>query len=103
MIKNSPTNPFRKGSPTDDIVVITKIVAYIGKRLGVDFEYVDGNDWQSREAALYRGDIQVGWICGLPYIVEADKQQTPIELLAAPVMAGGRYKQKTSLFLRCDS
>ena len=77
---------------------VSKIVAYIGKRLGVDFEYVDGNDWQSREAALYRGDIQVGWICGLPYIVEADKQQTPIELLAAPVMAGSRYKQKPVYF-----
>lgn len=70
----------------------SQIVEYLGKRLGVDFEYVNGIDWQSREAALYNGDIHVGWICGLPYAVEAGKKEPSIELLAAPVMAGERYK-----------
>lgn len=77
---------------------VSQIVDYLGERLGVDLEFVGGRDWQAREAALYAGDIQAGWICGLPYVVEADKSQPVIELLAAPVMAGDRYDDQPVYF-----
>lgn len=77
---------------------ISRIVAYLGKRLGVDVEYVDGQDWREREALLYTGDIQVGWVCGLPYVIEAGRPKPPVELLTAPVMAGERYQTKPVYF-----
>jgi phosphonate transport system substrate-binding protein len=77
---------------------VKRIVEYLGNKLGIDFEYVDGMDWKSREAALHAGDIQVGWICGLPYVIHAGNPEPSIELLAAPVMAGERYRQQPVYF-----
>jgi phosphonate transport system substrate-binding protein len=86
---------------------VSQIVTYLGKRLGVDAEVVDYIGWQSREDALYKGEIQLGWICGLPYVVEADRPKASIELLVAPVMAGERYQDLpvyySDVIVRADS
>lgn len=86
---------------------VSQIVSYLGKRLGVNIEYVDSLDWQSREAALYKGEIHAGWICGLPYVLEAERPSPSIELLAAPVMMGERYKEQpvyySDVVVRADS
>ncbi|MEM7799285.1 MAG: PhnD/SsuA/transferrin family substrate-binding protein [Chloroflexota bacterium] len=37
---------------------------------------------------LCRGEIAMGWICGLLYTIKVDKAAVPFELLAAPVFAG---------------
>lgn len=68
-----------------------EIVSFLGKQLGIETEVVDSPDWQTREAVIFNGEIQVGWVCGLPYVLEADQPGSQIELLAAPVMASGRY------------
>ena len=84
-----------------------RIADYLSHRLGINFEYVNNRDWQAREAALFSGEIQVGWICGLPYVLEARKQEPSIQLLAAPVMEGERYEQRPIYFsdvvVRADS
>lgn len=40
------------------------------------------------------GEIQVCWICGLPYARKHDQGRAEIELLAAPVMRHPRYGGK---------
>lgn len=69
----------------------------VGRRLGLETEFVQDISWQQREQWLDEGRVQVGWVCGLPYVWKADSappeagQPTPLALLAAPVMEGERY------------
>jgi phosphonate transport system substrate-binding protein len=74
------------------------ISAYLGTALSIPTQFVDDLHWQAREAELDSGDIQVGWICGLPYVWKADHKPPKIDLLAAPVMAGPRYHDQPIYF-----
>lgn len=64
--------------------------SFIGKRLGVSAEFVGDIPWQERERLLDAGEIDVCWICGLPYVKKIITDGA-IKLLAAPVMAHPRY------------
>jgi phosphonate transport system substrate-binding protein len=64
---------------------------YLGSVLSISTQFVNNLSWQEREAELDAGNIQVGWICGLPYTWKADRHPPLVHLLAAPVMAGSRY------------
>jgi phosphonate transport system substrate-binding protein len=52
---------------------------------------VDEPGWAERERRFDRDEIQVCWICGLPYVWKADATPDLIELLAAPVIRGESY------------
>jgi phosphonate transport system substrate-binding protein len=47
---------------------------------------------------LDAGEIDVGWICGLPYTVRANQLDAQLELFAAPVMVGARYEARPFYF-----
>jgi len=64
--------------------------AFIGKGLGVPAAFVGDIPWQERERLLDLGEIDVCWICGLPYVKKSIRQPA-IKLIAAPVMAHPRY------------
>jgi phosphonate transport system substrate-binding protein len=78
------------------------VVRYVAGRLGVPAEFVENAPWQERARLLARGDVQVGWVCGLPYV-----RETAWLPLAAPVMAGQRYGGRPVYFsdvtVRADS
>jgi phosphonate transport system substrate-binding protein len=78
--------------------VMAEIAAYAERRLGLPTEFVDQIPWQQREERFDRGEIQVCWICGAPYVQKADQPDLPIELLAAPVMRGDRYQNRPIYF-----
>lgn len=61
---------------------------YIGKQLGCPTELTVG---QSLDA-LMDGEVDVGFVCGLPYSLMAQRDDAPLELLAAPVLRGRRYQ-----------
>lgn len=84
-------------SPNAD-ATCRRIADYLGAQLGLKTEFVNRIPWQAREALLDTGDIQMGWICGLPYVWKADAEPTAVELLAAPVMAHPRYCQRPVYF-----
>ena len=63
-------------------------------RLGISTEFVCDIPWQERERLLDRGEITVGWICGLPYVRKRNAGATNIELLAAPIMKHPRYAEQ---------
>ncbi len=75
-----------------------QITSYISDRLRLPATFVTGIPWQERERMIDAGEIQVGWICSLPYIWKADRPDPSIELLVAAIMEGERYKQQPVYF-----
>jgi phosphonate transport system substrate-binding protein len=67
--------------------IYARLAAYLGERLGVPAELRAGGPWQE----LDDGQIDVAFLCGLPYSLRHDRPGRPIELLCAPVMAAPRY------------
>lgn len=68
------------------------VADYLGQRLGIRTEFAVDILWQERERLLDTGQIHLGWICGLLYVLKADQHNAPVELLAAPVMRDPRYR-----------
>lgn len=66
--------------------------------LGLRSEWMGDLPWQEREWLLDKGQIHVGWICGLPYVRKADQARPAVELLAAPVRQGPRYQDRPICF-----
>jgi phosphonate transport system substrate-binding protein len=63
------------------------LAARIGRRLGRRVELVVGRSFDQFEA----GEVDLGVICGLPYVWLAARRPSPVEPLAAPVLQGDRY------------
>ena len=76
------------------------IAEYLQRKLNVPTEYITGIPWQEREALFDGGEIQVLWLCGLPYVHKADLAESSMELLAVPIPVGERYRIETRLFFR---
>jgi phosphonate transport system substrate-binding protein len=67
------------------------ITRYVERKLGIATEFVADVSWRERERQFDAGEIQLCWLCGLPYVWKADHPASAIELVAAPVMAAPRY------------
>lgn len=78
--------------------ITQRLAAYLEARLGMAVACVQDVPWQERYRRLAAGQITIGWICGLPYILQADRSEADIELLAAPVMRGERYGARPCYF-----
>ena len=74
------------------------LVCYIEKRLGLRTAYVTGIPWQERERLFDRGEIQILWLCGYPYVHKVDMAESDVELLAMPVPRGERYRGRPVYF-----
>ena len=74
------------------------VARYVGDRLGIAVEVEDGLPWRERLRAFDEGRIHVCWMCGLPYVWRADRADARPVLLAAPVMAGPRYRDRPVYF-----
>jgi phosphonate transport system substrate-binding protein len=59
----------------------------IADRLARSVELVVGTSFDQFE----QGEVDLGVICGLPYVWLAERHPPPVEPLAAPVLAGDRY------------
>ena len=64
-----------------------ELAQYLGWRTGYDVSMVETIAWPEREALLYNGEMDFGFICGLPYVLKT----ASVDLVAAPVMAEARY------------
>jgi phosphonate transport system substrate-binding protein len=76
------------------------VTAYLGDALGISIEYVSGIPWQERERLFDAGEIQILWLCGLPYVQKADRSDSMLELLAAPIPTGALSRQAGLFFRR---
>jgi len=64
------------------------VADYAGRQLGCRTELAVGESF----AAFAAGEVDVGFICGLPYVQLTRSSPAPVELLAAPVLQGERYR-----------
>ncbi len=71
---------------------------YLGTRLGTPVQWINDISWRQREQQFDRGEIQLCWLCGLPYVWKADSGAPQIELVATPVMAAPRYGDQPVYF-----
>lgn len=71
---------------------------YIQDQLGIPTQYVSDAPWQERERRFDNGEIQILWLCGLPYVDKADAAESNIELLTMPVPRGMRYQGRPVYF-----
>ena len=63
------------------------VTDHVGRALGCRAELVVGSDFEQFET----GEVDAGFMCGLPYVRLARREPSPVELLAAPVLMGTRY------------
>ncbi|MDR3574974.1 MAG: PhnD/SsuA/transferrin family substrate-binding protein [Anaerolineaceae bacterium] len=93
-------------APNMDFLV-TDLAAYLSEQLGLPVDPRLDIPWQQRESRLDEGQIDLCWICGLPYVLKADRYPSRIRLLAAPVMYAERYRNEPIYFsdvvVRSDS
>lgn len=84
-------------APNQDRVAAA-LAQYLTAKLGLTCEFVQDPPWQERERMLDAGQVDMAWICGLPYVHKIDEAGVRIELLVAPVMRGTRYQDKPIYF-----
>lgn len=68
--------------------VYREIADYVGRQLGCQTELSVGSSFD----AFGQGEVEVGFICGLPYVQLTRNGDSPVQLLAAPVLQGERYR-----------
>lgn len=73
---------------------VAAIGDYLAQQMGTSIEFVVDIPWKKRESLLDAGQVQMAWICGLPYVQRVNRPDPRIELLAAPVMRGARYADR---------
>jgi phosphonate transport system substrate-binding protein len=61
-------------APIQDFI-IEDLARYLALRLGIPSQFVIEVSWQERERRIDSGEIDVAWICGLPYVIKADRDQ----------------------------
>ncbi len=70
------------------------VVGTIGRELGIGAELVVGESFDQ----FGIGEIDAGFICGLPYVQLVRQTPAPVELVAAPVIRGDRYAGRPIYF-----
>jgi len=65
---------------------------YLGQQLDLSTTFVGDIPWQERERLWDEGEMDMIWMCGLPYIWKEREDPSQLDLLAAPVMKGRRYQ-----------
>lgn len=78
--------------------IIAKVCDFVAAKLGLETAFVNDIPWDERARRLDRGQIEVAWICGLPYVERMEAPEPSLELLAAPVMAAARYQDRPVYF-----
>jgi phosphonate transport system substrate-binding protein len=70
----------------------------LGELLGEPVVLCDDLPWPARYALLDAGAIDIGWVCGTPYVRRGERDRSRVTLLAAPVPAGARYGDQPVYF-----
>lgn len=80
------------------VEVSREIARYLSIQLPVEVVFRDDIDWREAYRLVGAGEMDMAWICGMPYVRLADQSPAPVTLLAAPVMAGERYGKRPVYF-----
>lgn len=78
--------------------VTAAIANYLAEQLNLETQFIIDPPWDECLQNVLAGRIQIGWMCGYPYVRETAKPNPAIELLALPIMAGARYQNQPVYF-----
>ncbi|MDH5710538.1 MAG: phosphate/phosphite/phosphonate ABC transporter substrate-binding protein [Gammaproteobacteria bacterium] len=76
------------------IGVYDEIANYLGKKLNHQVSFVSGFSYSTINAMLDSGTADIGFVCGLPYVLKRDQTEPMIDVLLAPVSKAPQYKNK---------
>src|SRR5437016_1131386 len=99
------TTPIRFATFLSPIMYSTyaHIARYVGERVGCQTTLEVGQSFEE----FAEGQVDVAFICGLPYVRMTSQEPCPVELLAAPVLMGKHYLHRPIYFsdviVRSDS
>lgn len=74
------------------ISVYYDMFQYLAARLNRKVEFISGFSYETINQMLDLGMVDIGFVCGLPYVINKDKANPAIELLLAPVMKDKKYR-----------
>jgi phosphonate transport system substrate-binding protein len=80
------------------IGVYDEISDYLAKKLEREVSFITGFSYSTINSMLDSGMADIGFICGLPYVMMHDEPQSNIELLLAPVMKSKKYHNKPKYY-----
>lgn len=78
--------------------VYSELFEYISKKLGRKVEFVSGFSYETINQMLDTGMVDMGFVCGLPYVLKKDQLNPQVELLVSPVMKDEKYQGKPVYF-----
>ncbi len=70
------------------VPIFSELATELSKRMDVDFLFDPIPESTPAAEKLMRGDVQMGWICGLLYVEKVDFHQAQLDLLGAPIFSG---------------
>ena len=73
------------------IGIYSDMFRYLGNKLNTEVEFISGFSYETINQMLDSGMVDIGFICGLPYVMKKDEAKSNIELLVAPVMKNKKY------------
>jgi phosphonate transport system substrate-binding protein len=65
---------------------------------GLDVKFITGLSYDTINKMLEAGTLDVGFVCGAPYVTLHDQEKPAANLLVAPVMKDARYGGKPKYF-----
>jgi len=74
-------------TPKEGFAYYRKLLDYLGEKLERKVEFVDREDYAEINDLLKKGDVDVAFVCGGPYV--DGHKEFGMELLTAPVAYGG--------------
>jgi phosphonate transport system substrate-binding protein len=89
------------------VPIYQQIADYLKRKTGTEVELVNGLSYDTINKMIASGDIDVAFVCGLPYTLMHDKPAPEADVIVAPVMKnpryGGKPKYFSDLIVRKDS
>jgi phosphonate transport system substrate-binding protein len=70
----------------------------VAQALGTEAELIEGALDPLEDPALLNDEIDLAFICGLPYTLISRAQPDQLAILAGPVMASARYEERPAYF-----
>lgn len=67
------------------VPICSELAQALAEKVGVEIVFDPVAESTPAAQKLVRGEVQIGWICGLLYTMLLDEQKAPIELLGAPI------------------
>ncbi|MFT7583811.1 MAG: phosphonate transport system substrate-binding protein [Cellvibrionaceae bacterium] len=67
------------------VPICTELAKALSERLKIEFLFEPVAESTPAAERLARGEVQMGWICGLLYVEKVDREKAPLNLLVAPV------------------